>query len=405
MIACRACLTSVKPFMSFGRQPIANRFIAAEDRSEEPTFMMDVGVCPKCGLFQLIDQPAPEAMFHENYAFFSQTSKGMQVHFEKYAKDVMARFCAGNDPFVVELGSNDGIMLRHFKAAGHRHLGVEPSGNVADVARAAGINTITEFFSRATAEKIVKQHGAATAIIAANVVCHIPAINEIAEGVALLLRPDGVFIFEDPYLGDVIEKTSYDQIYDEHVFLFSATSVANAMAPHGLELIDLLPQPTHGGSMRYILGRKGVHKISEAVARQLAWEKQAGLDKPETYERFRANCEKSRDDLRNLLTRLKEEGKSVAGYAATSKSTTVLNYCGIGPELISYISDTTPIKQGKLSPGVHIPIRPYGDFQAKYPDYAVLFAWNHQAEIIAKEQDYMQKGGKWILFVPNVHVE
>ena len=183
----------------------------------------------------------------------------------------------------MELGSNDGIMLRHFKARGQRHLGVEPSSNVADVARASGIQTISEFFDSKLAERIVAQHGHADAVLSANVMCHIPNLPSVAEGIRRLLKPDGILMFEDPYLGDMIAKTSYDQIYDEHVFIFSATSVSNAFGRHGLELIDVLPQITHGGSMRYVLAPKGSHGVSENVAAQKAKERDQGLDRPEGY--------------------------------------------------------------------------------------------------------------------------
>jgi methylation protein EvaC len=303
---------------------------------------------------------------------------------------------------VVELGSNDGIMLRHFKAAKIRHLGIEPSKNVADVARSQGINTLSEFFNPALAERIIAEHGHADAVACANVMCHIPDINGVASGMARLLKPDGVLMFEDPYLGDMIAKTSYDQIYDEHVFIFSATSISNAFRRHGLELIDVLPQPTHGGSMRYVLAPRGSHPISPNVPALIEKEKSLGLHQAKTCEQFKRNCEKSREELVGLLKKLKSEGGRVVGYGATSKSTTVLNYCGIGPDLIEFISDTTPIKQGKLTPGSHIPVKPYESFSENPPGYALLFAWNHANEIFAKEENFRANGGKWITFVPRV---
>jgi methylation protein EvaC len=403
---CRVCDTPIQAFMSFGRQPIANGFLKPGQTEGEYFYEMKPAFCASCGMFQIVDQPAAEQMFHAEYAFFSSTSRYMQVHFAKFAQDVMDGVLKGrSDPFVVELGSNDGIMLGNFKEKGIRHLGVEPSSNVADVARGKGINTISEFFNPALAERIVAEHGHADFMSAANVMCHIPDINGIAAGARKLLKPDGVFMFEDPYLGAMIEKTSYDQIYDEHVFIFSAISIQNAFARHGLELIDVQSQITHGGSMRYVLSPKGTHPVSERVAKQLAWERGHGLDKSETYDRFHRNCEKSRDDLLALLEKLQKEGKRVVGYGATSKSTTVTNYCGIGPQHVEFISDTTPIKQGKLSPGAHIPVKPYADFAANYPEYALLFAWNHGTEIREKETAFTVAGGKWILYVPDVRIE
>jgi methylation protein EvaC len=211
-------------------------------------------------------------------------------------------------------------------------------------------------------------------------------------------------VFEEPYLGDMIAKTSYDQIYDEHVFIFSALSVSYVFGRHGLELIDVVPQSTHGGSMRYVLGPKGAHEVSPEVARTLAKEREQGLHTAETFVQFRDDCERSRDALLELLTKLKNEKKRVVGYGATSKSTTVLNFCGIGPDLIEFISDTTPIKQGQYTPGTHIPVKSHEAFEEDHPDYALLFAWNHAGEIMEKEQGFNSEGGKWIYFVPEVTV-
>ncbi|WP_318258343.1 class I SAM-dependent methyltransferase [Geobacter anodireducens] len=295
-------------------------------------------------------------------------------------------------------------MLQHFAVKGIRHLGIEPSANVAAAAREKGIQTICRFFNEETARDIVREHGQADAFLAANVMCHIPFFHSIIAGIKILLKDDGIVMFEDPYLGDVIEKTSYDQIYDEHVFLFSLRSIGYAFAQHGLELVDIEPQTTHGGSMRYVIAHKGARPVSPAVLTQLRKEEELGLHRLETYERFRLNCEKSRSELKSLLEHLKAEGKRVVGYGATSKSTTIINYCGITPDLIEFISDTTPAKQGKFTPGAHIPVRPYGDFAARYPDYALLFAWNHSVEIMAKEGDFRSGGGKWIVYVPQVKV-
>jgi methylation protein EvaC len=402
---CRACNSRIHAFMSFGRMPIANGFLTAKETSDEHFFELAPAFCASCGMLQIVEQPEPEKMFHGQYAFFSSTSRHMQTHFEGFANEVLAQPLAGrDDPFVVELGSNDGIMLRHFQRRGIRHLGVEPSVNVADVARQYGINTVSAFFNRELADEIVADRGRADAILAANVMCHIPDLAGVAAGAARLLKDDGVFIFEDPYLGDMIAKTSYDQIYDEHVFIFSANSVMRAFAMHGLELIEVMPQTTHGGSMRYTLAPKGSRAVLPSVGETLAREQAQGLDRAETYGRFKANCETSRDRLMEALEEMREEGKRVVGYGATSKSTTVTNYCGITPSHIEFISDTTPIKQGKLSPGAHIPIRPYEDFCRKYPDYALLFAWNHAVEIFEKEKAFTAAGGRWLVYVPEVKI-
>ncbi len=390
--------------MSFGRMPIANGFLSPAEFGEEYFYDLSVAFCSDCGMVQLIEQVAPEKMFHENYAFFSSTSTRMATHFKEMADGVMNEYLGSVDPFVVEIGSNDGIMLQHFRQAGHRHLGIEPSLNVAQVAMEKGVQTICRFFDEELASEILAEHGPADAFLGANVMCHIPDIHSVIAGVKLLLKPQGVLIFEDPYLGDIVEKTSYDQIYDEHVFYFSLKSISHLVEQHGLEVIDVRSLGVHGGSMRYVIGHKGARVASESVAALRATEERLGLHRPETYAQLRSNIERSRDELMEQLRQLKAQGKRVVGYGATSKSTTVTNYCGITPDLVEFISDTTPIKQGKFSPGAHIPVRHYQEFEADYPDVALLFAWNHAAEIMAKEESFQGAGGRWLVYTPRVEV-
>jgi methylation protein EvaC len=388
--------------MSFGKMPIANGFLNPEDFANEYFFELIPGFCERCLTFQILDQPDPEKMFHQNYAFFSRTSKHMVSHFKSYANWVKAEYLSAPNPFVVEIGSNDGSMLENFSKENIRHLGVEPSANVAEEARKYGVNTLCSFFNLATAEKIVSEHGRADALIAANVICHIPNLHDVARGADSLLNPGGVLIFEEPYLGDMIENTAYDQIYDEHVYMFSARSIKNIFNKYDFELIDVKPQSTHGGSMRYVLARNGKWPVSQNVDKQLAYEDKNNLHLKNTYDQFREKCELSRKELVSILQQKKQAGKRVVGYAATSKSTTVLNYCGIGPDLIEFISDTTPIKQGKYSPGVHIPVRSYEELRDNYPESLLLFAWNHKAEVMENESSFLEKGGEWITYVPKV---
>lgn len=404
MKECLICQTSIQPFISFGRMPIANGFLSPENFATEYFFDLQVACCGHCGMVQLLEQPAREQMFNEHYAFYSGTSQGMKIHFQEFAEQVRLDYLSSSDPFVVEIGSNDGIMLQNFALERIRHLGIEPSANVAEVARQKGVRTICEFFDESLARQIVSEHGQADAFLGANVMCHIPYLHSVIEGVKILLKPDGIMMFEDPYLGDVIEKTSYDQIYDEHVFLFSVTSIGYLFQQHGMEVIDVAPQETHGGSMRYIIARRGVRPVSQRVFAYLRKEDEMGLKKPAVYDQFRRNCEDSRNALMTLLYDIKKTGKRIVGYAATSKSTTIINYCGINADLIEFISDTTPVKQGKYSPGAHIPVRPYEEFTARYPDYALLFAYNHAREIMAKEKNFIASGGRWITYVPKVQV-
>ena len=404
MARCLICEKSIEPFLDFGRMPIANGFLDPEEFEDEFLFNLRTGFCVSCGMVQLTEQVDRDRMFHDHYAFYSSTSRRMAMHFEQFARTAHATVEAKADPFVVELGSNDGIMLRHFAKIETRHLGIDPSANVAEAARQQGVNTISRFFDHKLAAEIVEQHGQADLILGANVMCHIPDLHSVAKGIKILLKPDGVLMFEDPYLGDIVEKVSYDQIYDEHAFYFSLLSVRHLFAEHAMQVVDVQPQNVHGGSMRYVIGHGGAIPVSATVTQRLEKERALGFDQQQTFDAFRKNVEQSRDMLLRQLQTMKKEGRRVVGYAATSKSTTVTNYCGITPDLVEFISDTTPIKQGKYSPGAHIPVRPYEDFTANYPDVALLFGWNHAREIMAKEQAFRDAGGQWLLYVPEVKV-
>lgn len=400
---CRITNKALEVVLDLGMQPLGNGFISSKDKKDEYFYHLEVGFEAESKMLQLLRQPAPQLMFHENYAFFSSTSSFMQEHFKNFAGSVLRTpLLTADDPLVVELGCNDGILLKHFATRNIRHLGIEPSQNVALVANKNGVNTIEKFFDEDVSHDIVSQYGHADVFLAANVMCHIGSIVEVAKGIENLLKLEGVLIFEDPYLGDVIEKCSYDQIYDEHVFIFSALSVQNLFNSVGMEIINLERQSTHGGSMRYTLGKIGVHTPSPVVKKIIQDEKKLGLDKIETYFDFAKNVAASREQLVSKLKNYKREGKVVSAYGATSKSTTIYNYCDIGPDLISYVTDSTPIKQNTLTPGTHIPVVNPEKFYQDPPDVAFLSAWNHAYEILKKEAPFSDKGGIWLTHVPNV---
>jgi methylation protein EvaC len=405
MYQCQICTHKIEPFISFGRMPIANGFLMPDQFSKEYFYNLIVGFCPKCKMVQLLEFVDREKMFHEQYAFFSSTSSFMARHFAMFAEKIIKEFLSEvHNPFVVEIGSNDGILLENFARRNIRHLGIEPSANVAEEAFKKGVKSICAFFDDNIARRIASEIGQADAILAANVMCHIPYLHSVAAGIKILLKPGGIFIFEDPYLGDIMEKTAYDQIYDEHAFYFSLQSIHHLFSQYDLEIIHTEPYNVHGGSMRYYISHKGTKTRSSSVMKQIEKEIRLGLHQSETYELFRKSVEKSRDQLKELLLCLKNENRHIVGYAATSKSTTVTNYCGITTDLLEYISDTTPIKQGKYSPGAHIPVRSHEEFTANYPDYALLFGWNHAEEIMAKEKGFCDNGGKWIVYVPEVQI-
>ena len=403
MSRCLGCSATVEQVLSFGKMPIANGFLREDQFADEFFHNLGISFCPECSLVQLAEPLDPAMQYHENYAYFASTSARAVEHFSQAASQISALISDQPDPFVVEIGSNDGIMLRNFAKDGVRHLGVEPSENVAKEAIRNGISTKCDFFGQATATEILQEHGAADAIFGANVITHIPDIHSLLASVHLLLKDEGVFIIEDPYLGDIIEKTAYDQFYDEHVFYFCLTSLQSLLDQHGMTIVDAEPQLVHGGSMRYFAVKKA-RPSSSRLAKLQAREDTLGLGQASTFRALSDKIIASKTELVDLLSGLKRDGKRVVGYGATAKSTIVTNFCGVGPELLEFISDTTPTKQGKFSPGAHIPVQPYEEFQRDYPQYAVLFAWNHGEEILAKEQDFLRRGGRFITFVPEVAI-
>tara|TARA_B100000963_G_scaffold39290_1_gene29187 strand:- start:12048 stop:13262 length:1215 start_codon:yes stop_codon:yes gene_type:complete len=393
-----------KFIMSFGQMPLANKFLEAKNFKDEKFYDMSVGFDENLSLFQLIDSPDPGEMFDRNYAFFSGTSKYMVSHFETFSNEIKDRLKnISKIKKVIEIGCNDGIMLQNFiDKDKYDHLGIEPSKNVYEVAKKKKLNVINDFFTNELSLNLKEYIKKTDVIYAANVICHIPNLNNLFKGIEELLNKKGVFIFEEPYLGDVIRLTSYDQIYDEHVYLFSLLSVDKISKLFDLELIDAYPQKTHGGSMRYVIARKGEYSISDNLKKLMLKELDQGLDKIETYLNFKDNCESSKKRLFKILSSYADQGKKVSGYAATSKSTTILNYCKIGKDLIDCIYDTTPLKINKFSPGMHIPIKHHKDFALEKPDVSLLFGWNHKKEIFDKEYNYTKNGGTWISHISDL---
>lgn len=399
---CRICGGVVKKFLDLGRQPLSDAFLTADDIADEFYYHLRVGVCESCAMVQQLEEVPRERMFHDSYPYVSSGSVRMREHFTRTARDFLDRELTGSDPFIVEIGSNDGTMLAAIKEAGVRHLGVEPCGGVADVARSAGIRVRSDFFEESVGADIAAQDGPADVIFAANTICHIPYLDSIFRGIDALLAPNGVFVFEDPYLGDVIEKTSFDQIYDEHFYVFSARAVQAMARRFGFELVDVRRLPVHGGEVRYTLARAGARTPSDSVAALVASEDARGLAELATLEKFAADVDQISRDLVRQLEELRDSGMRVAGYGATAKSATVTNYAGIGPDLVPCVFDTTPAKQGRLMPGSHIPVRPATEFAEYGADRVLLFAWNHAEEILAKEQAFARRGGRWLVYVPQV---
>ena len=395
---CKITKLPIEPFMSFGKMPIANGFLSKNEFNQEFFFDMEVGFSEKCSLFQLKDHPTPEQMFNSKYPFFTGSSEAMKLHFQNYANFLKKNYIKKQSK-IVEIGSNDGTFLKFFKESKISHLGVEPSANVARYSRKKGLNILNKFFCFNVIKKLEKYRNSTDVVCAANVICHIPKINDLIKSVRFLLSDKGVFIFEEPYLGSMLKKTSYDQIYDAHIFIFSVHSVQRIFTSYGLELIDAIPQKSHGGSMRYVLAKKNKRKVSKRILKLLFDEKKLKINNIQSCLRFKKNCIKSKSLFRKKIIDLKKKGKVICGYAASAKSTTMLNFCNIDSKYIDYIADSTKEKIGKYSPGTHIPVVSIDYFKRNYPDIALLCSWNHKDEIFKKEKQFKKNGGRWISHV------
>ena len=380
--------------MSFGKMPIANGFINKQDFEKEYFFDMEVGFSDDLSLFQLNDHPKPEVMFNQNYPFFSGSSEYMKLHFKEYANFIKKNFIQSNSK-IIEIGSNDGTMLKNFIELKNNAIGFEPSENVNIKAKENGVKTYNHFFNYKNVHDLKEFVKKTDIIYASNVICHIPNLNDLIEAIDILLNKNGTFVFEEPYLGSMLDKVSYDQIYDEHIYMFSASSISKIFKKFGFELVNISQQITHGGSMRYIIKREK-NEISHSVKKAIQYEKEKKIDKIDSCIEFKKNCEKSRENILDKINTLKDKGKSICGYAATSKSTTILNYCQINSDYIDFICDTTKEKIGKYSPGMHIPIKDMDYFRKNLTDCIYLFAWNHKDEILNKEKNFK---GEWFSHV------
>ncbi len=401
---CRICGGILREVLDLGRQPVSNAFVRLEDAPKVPFFRLAIGRCDSCAMVQQLETVPPNEMYRADYPYRASGSLMIRRHFEGVAREIVETRPGGEGGFVVEIGSNDGVMLKTLAAAGVRHLGVDPAASADDVAREHGVNVRTDFFNAETAADVYAEYGHANLIFSANTFSHISYLDSIFRGIDTLLAADGLFVFEDRSLADILRHNYFDQIYDEHIYFFSVVSV-KAMAAHfGFELVDVEHLPLHGGSIRYTVARKGVREPSAAVAEFVAQEEADGLLGSDVFVRFAADIDRVKADLVSLLRDLQADGRRVVGYGATSRSATVLNYCGIGPDLLPMVCDSTAEKQGCVTPGSMIPVCPTADFSNPYPDYALLFAWNHAEEIMAKEQSFQDAGGKWIVYVPKVHI-
>ena len=395
---CKLTNKTIEPFMTFGNMPLANGFLNENEFSSEYFYEMEVGFSEDLSLLQLNDHPKPEKMFNEKYPFYTGSSELMKLHFKRYSEWIKSEYLKSNSK-LIEIGSNDGTFLNNFKNSDIDYLGFEPSKNVAEKAKKNNIRTEINFFNSESIKTLKNFKNNTDIVCASNVICHIPNLKNLILSIDEVLSKKGIFIFEEPYMGSMFQKVSYDQIYDEHIFMFSINSVKKIFELFNFELIDVFSQNTHGGSMRYVVSRKNKYTPSERVKNGLVQENKNNLDNLKSCLEFKKKCEESKKNIKEKLEKFKSEKKQICGYAATSKSTTILNYCSIDKNIINFICDTTKEKIGKFSPGTHIPIVPMSHFYKNLPDIAYLFAWNHKEEIFEKEKAFSDKGGKWFSHV------
>jgi methylation protein EvaC len=386
-----------KEFLDLGRQPIANKFLKEDEFKDEFFFDLKVVFDDETKLVSLKEFVKPELMFNEDYAYSTSMSYPMVKHFELTANMLKEEF---NPETVLEIGSNDGPFIKNFDTK--ISICVEPCENFAKKTTDMGYRSYISFWDTDVSHGIKEIHGEMDLVYAANCICHIQNLDECFAAVKNILSENGVFVFEDPSLLRMLERGSYDQIYDEHAHIFSVTALNNILINNGLTIFRVDNLSVHGGSNRIYVARNRPVEFSVAENKQREYD--FGINNFQTYEIFAERVRKSKKDLVELLTKLKGEGKRVVSIGATSKSTTVFNYCDIGESLIECITDTTPDKQGLLAPGSHIPVVDRESVNLNDYDYAFLGAWNFKDVIANKEREFVENGGKFITHVPEVMV-
>jgi len=390
--------------VDLGIQPLANNLLRPEDLGKpEPKFPLRLAVCESCWLLQILDLVPPVQLFSE-YLYFSSFSDLMLRHAQEAVECYTRDFSLDANSLVVEIASNDGYLLQYFRARKVPCLGIEPAANIAKVAREKGIETLVEFFGGGLARKLAGQGRQADLILGNNVFAHVPNPNDFVAGLQALLKPGGRVILEFPYAADFIENTEFDTIYHEHVFYFSLTTLRPLFERHGLEIFQVERLPIHGGSLRLFAGLQGAHPADVSVNALLEEERTKGLGATGYYEGFGKRVLELRRELNRLIKELKQQGKTVAAYGASAKGSTLLNFFGLDAGTLQFVADRSTYKQGRLTPGTHIPIVAPEKLAVARPDYTVLLTWNFADEILEQQKAYRAAGGKFIIPIPQVRV-
>lgn len=402
---CRLCNSkNLELVVHLAPTPIADDYVTAERiRDIQEAYPLDLFFCHACGHVQLLDVVDPEILFR-NYTYVTSVSLGLVEHFRRYADNALNRFSPQSGALAVEIGSNDGSLLRFFKEGGMRVLGIDPAQEIAKKATESGIETLPVFFTSGVGQKIRQERGPATIVAANNVFAHSDNLGDMADGIREMLAPNGVFVFEVSYLVDTVQKFLFDTVYHEHLCYHSVKSLDTFFRRHGMEFVDIERIPTKGGSLRgFVQLAGGPWPVSASVRGLIELEERLGFDKAELFKVFAAELEDIKKQLLILLRDLKAQGKIIAGYGASATVTTLMHYFGLG-DILSFIVDDNPVKQGRLSPGYHIPVLPPQALYERKPDYVVILAWAYSEPIIKKHQAYLEVGGHFIKPLPDVEI-
>ncbi len=400
---CRSCgSTKLDLVLSLGRTPLANALLSEDQLSQaEPLYPLDLAFCPDCSLVQITETVPPEELF-SHYLYFSSFSDTMLRYAEELATRITESEELGPDSLVIELASNDGYLLQYYRKRGVAVLGIEPAANVAEVARDRGIPTLTRFFGREVAAELRDSGRLADIVHANNVLAHVADLNGFVAGIATVLKPSGMAVIEVPHVKTMLDGLEFDTIYHEHLCYFSLIALQSLFKRHGLTVVDVEQLPIHGGSLRLFVRRSG--EPSAAVCRLLEEERSAGLDRIEFYRDFGAKVVSLRDQLLAMLSDLKKSGKRLAAYGASAKGSTLLNYFGIGRETLEFVVDRSTVKQGRYTPGTHLPILAPEAVLERRPDYLLLLVWNFAEEILEQQSRYREQGGRFIIPIPDLKV-
>lgn len=405
---CRFCTTELTHgFVDLQNSPPSNSFLSAHQLNEmEAYFPLNIFVCDSCFLVQIDEFKDATEIFDGEYVYFSSFSKSWLAHAKNYCALMVDRFGLDASSSVVEIASNDGYLLQYFKERNIPVLGIEPTANTAKVAQDKGIETLVKYFGVDTARQLVSEGRKADLLLGNNVLAHVPDINDFVGGMQLLLADDGVITMEFPHLYQLVKFNQFDTIYHEHFSYLSFTTVSKIFEAVGLEMFDVDELPTHGGSLRiYAKHKQDASKaISENVAKMLEKERVAGMSTMAYYENFQSVCEQVKIDFVRFLLDAKSQGKKVAGYGAAAKGNTLMNYCGVKKDLISYVVDANPHKQNKFLPGSHIPVVDEAVLKADRPDYVIIFPWNLKDEIMQQLSYIEEWGGKFVISIPEVKI-